>query len=354
VRQGTLFAQAFDLKLLQVVGDPIRVASDVAYDASTGQAAFSASDTGILVYRTGAAANARAELAWVSRAGKALGTVGDVAPYRQIRISPDEKHAIIERGAALFTLDLGTRITSRFTIDEGGLAPVGDPVWSPDGRAVAFLQYGGSGNGEFFRQSLGAREVTPLFAMPGTLKFTSDWSPDGQFLLFHTLPPAKLYAGPLSGDRTPLLLAQSQRAIDSARFSPDGKWVAYNTDETGESQTWVASFPVFDNRRQVSARGGGQARWRADGRELFYLAPDGHVMSVAIVPDSKTGVLEFGAPAVLFQSPISAPNMTLDQYDVTRDGQRFLFIQPHIDPNATPTPLAPVTVVVNWTAGIRK
>ena len=163
-----------------------------------------------------------------------------------------------------------------------------------------------------------------------------------------------MYAAPLSGDPKPVLLAKSQKTIDSPHFSPDGKWVSYNTDESGTWETWVASFPAFDNRQQVSSRGGGQARWRADGKELFYLTLDGQMMSVAIESDPKTGALEFKAPTVLFQSPIASPNMFVDQYDVTRDGQRFIFLKPRIDPNAATEPLAPITVLVNWQAGLTK
>jgi hypothetical protein len=104
----------------------------------------------------------------------------------------------------------------------------------------------------------------------------------------------------------------------------------------------------------VSSRGGGQARWRADGKELFYLTPDGQMMSVAIESDPKTGALEFKAPTVLFQTPIARPSMLVDQYDVTRDGQRFIFLKPRIDPNAATEPLAAITVMVNWQAGLTK
>jgi Tol biopolymer transport system component len=353
-REDVLFAHAFDTKHFQLAGEPVRVADGVALSANGIRAAFSVSDTGVLVFRTGRALERVVELAWMSRTGKAMGTVGEPGNYRQIRLSPDEKRvAMWGADWRLFTLDLGSGITGGLTFNDDGLSSLTDPVWRPDGRALAFRA---TRNGKlaFYQQILGTRDATVLFELANSRGALSDWSPDGRFLLFQTLPPSELYAAPLSGDPKPVLLAKSQKTIDSPHFSPDGKWVSYNTDESGTWETWVASFPAFDNRQQVSSRGGGQARWRADGKELFYLTPDGQVMSVAIESDPKTGALEFKAPTVLFQSPIATPNMFVDQYDVTRDGQRFIFLKPRIDPNAAAEPLAPITVMVNWQAGLTK
>ena len=127
--------------------------------------------------------------------------------------------------------------------------------------------------------------------------------------------------------------------------------MSYATNESGPYETWVAQFPAFNDRRQVSAHCGGQARWRGDGKELFYLTPEGQMMSVEISTNPKTGAIESKAPTLLFQSPIPRPSLTIDQYDVTRDGKRFLFIQPHRDQAAA---LAPVTVVINWQSGLTK
>jgi len=356
-REGTLFAQAFDARRFQLSGEPARVADDVVFNAGGVRASFSVSDAGVLVFRKGAAVNALADLAWISRAGKAIGTVGDPAVYLQVRISSDEKRLVTDRlwkgRADLFTLDLASHITSQLTFEDGAsVNSANNPVWSPDGRSVAFGSWR-KGRNDLYQQALGTRDATLVFESRED-KYVDDWSPDGRFLLFRTLLPYKLYALPLSGDRKPELLAQSPKNLDSPHFSPDSKWVSYNTQESSAWETWVASFPAFDHRKQVSAHGGGQARWRADGKELFYLTPDGQMMSVTVAPDPKTGALEFSAPTALFQSPIAQPNMGVDQYDVSRDGQRFLFIQPHVDPNATPAPLAPITVVVNWMAGIKK
>ena len=193
--------------------------------------------------------------------------------------------------------------------------------------------------------------MTPVFESPDDPKWLDDWSRDGQFLLFHLPTPARLYSVPVKGG-TPTLLTESKANLDSAHFSPDGKWIAYQTNETGAYEVWVAAFPGFNQRRQVSARGGGQPFWRGDSRELFYLTADGRMMSVAVMPDAASpGTLDFRAPEVLFQSPLPRPNLTVDQYAVTRDGRRFLFIVPRRDANA---PVSSITVRVNWTSGLKK
>lgn len=318
----------------------------------TYRAAFAVSETGVLAIRTGTQGVAVAnDLGWFSRAGKALGTVGDTGPYIQVRLSPDEKRVVVGQSnpghlfSGLSTLDLNTNIMSPLTV---GAAT--DPVWSPDSTTVMFeIQ---KGKFDFYQQVVGTRTMTMVFESPDTRKVVDDWSRDGQFVLFHLNKPSKLYALPLSGGQ-PRLLAETTETFDEAHFSPDGKWVAYESDESaGVYEVWVAAFPAFDNRRRVSAHGGGEPFWRGDGRELFYLTPDGQMMSVAITPDpAKPGAIEFHAPQLLFASPIPRPVLVLDQYSVTRDGQRFLFLQAHSDTSRKPDP---ITVVVNWQTGMKK
>jgi hypothetical protein len=199
-----------------------------------------------------------------------------------------------------------------------------------------------------------------VFESADSPKWLDDWSRDGKFLLFRLPLPGRLFALPLAGDPStpstssgkPILLAETPANFDSAHFSPDGKWVVYQSSESGQFEVWVATFPAFDNRRRVSPRGGGQAFWRGDGKELFYLSLDGKMMSVQVTPDpSRPGGLEFRAPTEMFQSPFPRPALALDQYAVTDDGQRFLLIQPRRDLGST---VAPVTVVVNWLTGLGK
>lgn len=352
-RDGMLFSQAFDPERLRLSGEPRRLTSNLVFNRINGPAAFSVSDNGVLVYRSGTVGDFDADLAWLGRSGQPLGTAGDSGGYDQVRLSPDGKRVVVSKlnmttaRSDLWTVDFSSNVMSQLTFDRPGS---NDPVWKWDSQTIAFESIA-TGRREFYTQLLGSQRSTPAYESAEDPKWLDDWSPDGQFLLYHLPTPSKLYALPISGEQKPRLLAQSNGLIDSAHFSPDGRWVSYNTNDTSKHEVWVASFPAFDKRQQVSPRGGGQARWRADGRELFYLTDDGQMMSVAIEPDAKAGALTFKAPVRLFQSPLSRPDLSTDQYDVTRDGQRFLFVQPR--PGAASV-VPPITIVVNWHAGMAK
>jgi serine/threonine protein kinase/Tol biopolymer transport system component len=356
IRGTSLLAQKFEAGRLRLGGEPVLIADSVMSNANaSGRFAFSASDTGLLAFRkgTGAALGVSSDLRWVSREGHVGTVVGDAQPYSQIRLSPNEQRVVFSLLASggfsnsLWTIDLRNGVTSQLTVE---LSAVNDPVWSPDSESLAFESMS-KGIRQFYRQAIGARSVTPIFESPDDPKWLDDWSRDGRFLLFHVPQPnGRLYALPVSGG-PPTLLTESKVALDGAHFSPDGKWVAYQTNETSAYEVWVAAFPAFNQRRQVSARGGAQAFWRGDGRELYYLTVDGKMMSVAVTP-AAGGALEFGAPAVLFQSPISHPNLTIDQYAVTGDGRRFLFVVPRRDADAPA--LSPISVRVNWASGLQK
>jgi len=352
-RNGAVFAQTFDERRLRVSGEPTLVAEDVRFNNLNGRAAFSASRTGVLAMLTGQSRETDRALAWMDRAGRPLGTVGEPGAYSQIRLSPDEKRVVVavpDPRTSLMTLsvmDLATRISTPMPLESGG----NDPLWSPDSTTVMFEAIR-QAKRDFFTQVVGSRGATLIFESPDDPKWLDDWSHDGRYVLFHRPQPARLFViemSPASGPRVPRLLVEHAGVIDSVHFSPDDKWVAYVSDESGEAEVWVAAFPAFDQRRRVSVRGGGQPWWRADGRELFYLAPDGRMMSALVSPAGAAGSIELQTPRVLFQSPIDVPVPTLDQYAVTRDGQRFLFIQPGVSRQAAPPRLR---VVVNWTSGI--
>src|SRR6185436_10923800 len=351
-RDGTLLSQPFDSTGLRLTGEATRLVDNVRYSVTLGRAEVSVSTNGVLAYRTGTNTGVQSDLVWLDRTGKVLGTVGDRRAYSQVRLSPDEKRvvapAIDARSFAytLYVVDLATQVTARLT----GSASVNDPVWSPDSQTIAYEGLVG-GKRDFFRRRIGGSDQTVLFESPDTTKWLDDWSSDGRYVLFHVPTPGKMFALPLSGERAepgkPMLLAEASAAVDELHFSPDGKHIVYNTAESGTNEAWVASFPALDNRRQISPHGGGQGWWRGDGKEIFYLTPDGKLMSVGVSPDSKSGGLEFRAPVPLFQSPQTRPNLNTDEYTVTRDGQRFLFLQPARD--SAPA-LATITVLVNWTS----
>ena len=351
-RDGTLMAQAFDVNRLVTSGEAVRI-SDVPISRTTGRGAFSVSDNGVLAYRAGASSDPISTLTWYDRQGRVLGTVGDPGPHNQIRLSPDGTRVILAlvdlklSTYVLSVLDLGSGVASRMT-PSGESA--NDAAWSPDSETVAF-ESRPKGRRDFYSQTVGSRSPTLMFESADDPKWLDDWSADGRYLLFHVPGPGKLFALPTFGDRQPLPLMTATAAIDGAHFSSDGKWVVYQSQESGTFEVWVASFPAFDHRRQISTHGGGQAWWRSDGKEVFYLRPDGKLMSVTVASEAPSGALVFRPPVELFQSPLAPPNLTIDQYTVARDGQRFLFIQPRQDQTVTGVPM---TVVVNWPSTLPK
>jgi eukaryotic-like serine/threonine-protein kinase len=339
-RDRALFAQPFDPSTQRLSGEALRLVDDLA--TSNVRAGFAVSEAGVLVYRQGAA-GLGSDLAWFDRTGRALGTAGDGGTINQLRLSRDGRRVALTESRAgassrLSVLELSNGISSAMNTTHTG---VSDPVWSPDGQTLA---YGAMHDGalQLFTQEIGG-PAARLAYQSADRKPLSDWSADGQWLLFHLMTPSKLYAVKPGDPSSLKLLLDTPETIDGAHFSPDGKWIAYQITEAGVYNVWVASFPAFDQRRQVSRQGGGQAMWRSDGRELFYLTPQGKMMSVRTTP-TATGGLEISPPAELFQTPLAPPRLVLDQYSVTADGQRFLILRPRGSSTATQT----LRVVVNW------
>ncbi len=349
-RGGALMAQAFDPDTFKVSGDPTRLADGVMTNNINGRFAATVSKNGLLAYRAGGDLGL-ADLAWFDRSGKELGTVGGAHNYYQLRLSPDGKRVAIADaplGSADFRLsviELSNGVSSSMT-DPQVLA--NDPVWSPNSQTVAFESIQQNGPRQLYTQPVGSASPTLVFESPEDPKWLDDWSADGKYLLFHRPRPSKLYAVELADPKTVRVLLETTGVVDGAHFSPDGKWVAYQTSDAGVYQVWVAAFPGFDHRRRVSSQGGGIAFWRGDGRELFYLTPTGQLQSVAVTK-LPSGDLEFAAPVGLFQSPHAAPQLTIDLYSPAKDGQRFLFIKPRSSSATRP----PITVVANWPSGLK-
>jgi serine/threonine-protein kinase len=337
--------QSFDPDRLQLAGDPVRIVPEVMYGGNNGLAAMAASARSVIAYREGRAFDPVADLVWVDRSGKVTGTVGQPGSFSQVRLSPDEKQVVVSArdlrtsGVNQWVLDLGNQILSQATFEE----TTSDPLWGPDSQSLLFesLQ---KGKRDFYRQVIGTRTTTAIYESPDDPKWLDDWSRDGKEILFHFSPPSKLWVVAVEPSAKPRLLAQSQGNIDTAHFSPDAKAVAYSDNESGEYEVWTATLPAFDHRRRLSAHGGSQPWWSSDGRELFYLTNDGKMMVVAVTP-GVGGTKDFGPPRELLTSPIPRPNPTVDQYAVTRDGRRFLFIRPKKDQD---NGISPITVVVNW------
>jgi len=314
-RRGTsLFARPFNPERLEVSGAEVKLADRAG--------PFSVSDSGTVVHRSAGISPTR--LTWFDRGGRRTGTLGEPAPYGQVVLSPRGRRATVVRlndqgSGDLWDIDLASGIFSRLTTDP---ADDEDPSWAPDEHALVFTSYRNGPAAGFVKDLVSGKEE-PLVPFDEPVVI-DQWTPDGRFAIFRTFGKA-VYATPLSGDRTPRMLADTPYVEDEVHVSPDGQWVAFQADESGRWEIYVAAFPTFTSKRQISSGGGFQPQWRGDGRELFYLSPDGWLMSVRV--DART---EFTAsrPEPLFMTNI-APygGQTTPQYAVSADGQRFLGLE---------------------------
>jgi eukaryotic-like serine/threonine-protein kinase len=353
-RGETLIAQPFDPAQLRMSGDSFPVAERVGESGtSVAFGAFSISENGTLAYGAGTAT--AFQLAWTDRAGKAMGLFGPPGAYSRFRLAPDDKRIAFDvANQDVWVLDAVRGVTSRLTSN-----PAFDnaPVWSPDGLRLLFSSNRNGGYDVYTKSASGTGQEELLIKMGTGTGAAVDWSKDGRFVLYQ-MPVAKTgqdlwiapqFPGGAAGDRKPFPYLQSQFDEQDGRFSPDGKWVAYVSNESGRDEIYVQSFPVSGAKFQISSGGGTEPQWRNDGTELFYLAADGNLMAVPV----KLGSLgsesfQSGPPKPLMPVPSLAGGVTFTRsYAVSNDGQRFLI------PSASATGNAPsLTVVLNWQAGL--
>jgi dipeptidyl aminopeptidase/acylaminoacyl peptidase len=334
VRQGMLMAQPFDASSLRLTGEAFPLGEKTGWELF-GLGGFSVSRTGVLVYN---ARGGNTRLAWWTRDGRPLATVGDLAGYSQISLSPDDKRVAAQSGGDIWVIELERAMASRLTF---AAADDMDPIWSPDGREVVFCSARKRGI-DLFQKLVGSGEERTLLESDDW-KFPEDWSRDGRFIVFVSFGGKTVYLLPMSGERKPVRVLDVPFYQNEFHFSPDGRWMAFNSNESGRWEVYVASLPDFGDKRQVSSTGGVQALWRKDGRELFYLGLDGKLMTVDVRPGPP---LETSVPRALFQTRVNVVPW-LDQYAATADGQRFLIIEPTDEASG-------INVVVNWTAAVRK
>jgi eukaryotic-like serine/threonine-protein kinase len=362
LREGTLLAQAFDERSLQMRGDPIPVAERVGSYHLSGF--FSVSPSGVLAYSAGPMARSLSQLNWLDRQGKQLGHAEQPGTYSytDFALSPDGKRLAASKidpraggETGIWLLDLIRGVSTRVTFD---LAPDSAPVWSADGSRVAFAASRAGGNGIYQKTTNGAGKEQALVSVTGDEKLPDDWSRDGRFLLYTQRDPhthADLWVLPLAGDGTPsgtaTPFANTAYSEEQGRFSPDTRWIAYASDESGRSEIYIQPFPAPPNggsKTPISRDGGSQPRWRRDGKELFYSSPDGKLMAVDV---TQGPIFKASAPKTLFQVPVAqiGHNVGGSQvlgWDVAPDGKRFL-----IDTATIST--EPVTVVLNWPAELK-
>jgi eukaryotic-like serine/threonine-protein kinase len=347
-KRAALFAQRVDGPELRFVGDPVRLTdATVASNRLATYMALSTSMTGTLAYS--ASFNRKPQLVWKDRGGRTLGSVDVTGAVSAPSLSRDGAMMAISRilpqtGSDLWLFDVKRTTVTRFTFDS---VSGRSPIWSPDRKYVAFTS-GRSGPDQLYRKSTtgsGAEEL--VSKMAGS--FPTDWSADGRFILFHTpserngwdlwlVSLADLHAKPM---------VQSPFEDVQGALSPDGRWIAYASDESGAFEVYVQAFPSSEPKRVVSIGGGAEPRWRADGRELFYISADRHLMAV---PTTIAPTFDAGTPHNLFETDVfdlMAP--FIKRYEVTPDGQRFV-LQEIIGRDGG----YPLTVVVNWPALLPK
>jgi Tol biopolymer transport system component len=351
MRDRSLMGVGFNAGQLQVTGEPITLADNVGAVQSLSLAPISVSGNAILVYQN--VAEATRQLSWMDRSGKQLALVSDGGNWGPPRISPDGTRAVVAKRekdkteADLFMVDQAGNAV-QFT---SGPAHKGSPVWSPDGSRIAYFSNADGSYDIVVSPSSAGTKVESLLKS-AQAKYPTDWSHDGKFLLFGVLTEASrsdVWAMSVA-DRHAGPVLDTIYSEGYAALSPDGRWLAFQTDETGRNQVYVQPFDGITRgtkrRYDISAEaGGGLPRWRADGQELFYMTNSGRMMSVNVHPEGDE--FKSDPPQPLFQTrPI--PN-TWNLYDAAPDGQRFLLNLPLEWPSASP-----ITVMTNWTEKVKE
>jgi Tol biopolymer transport system component/predicted Ser/Thr protein kinase len=354
MRENTLMAQSFDAGRLQLHGEPVPVAEHVATTGAIG--VFSVSPSGALAYRTGAQSGSL-QLTWFDRQGKIVSAFGQRGNDQLIVLSPDGTRGAVRDAPSfssgdLWTLDFARGVRTRFTFRQ---TQSSGAVWSPDGSRIAFAA-GGALATLYERPSSGVGDEKELLTEPGKLHVPTSWSRDGRFLLYYVnLAPKTgddLWVLSFQGDRKPVLLLATDFNEHNASFSPDMRWIAYASNESGRYEVYVRPFTVSgpsgapalgESKWQVSKDGGDYPKWRADGKEIIFQAPPNGATKMAVDVKASGAIFEIGVPQRLFQAQADGG------WDVTADGKRFLLAGPQGQ-----TAQVPITVVLNWPAQLKK
>jgi serine/threonine protein kinase len=345
VREGALLAQRFDVHRRAVTGEPITVADSVAFDTMTGGAAISTSDAAVFAYRSGR--GPMTQLTWFDRSGRALGTLGSSLEVgiSNLALSPDGRRVVAERTAqnetALWLLNASHQVLFTRTGDE---SMARYPVWSRSGDRIAFASVRTASVQFSVRPSAGTDDEEILLESSKDA-ILSDWSPDGRFLLYFAPDPrtgTDVWVLPTDTHAPRVFIATAANEM-WGQFSPDGHWIAYQSNETGRFEIYVRPFPGPGAPIPISTSGGVYARWSRDGKELYYLAPDATMMAAPIRRTPTT--LSADAPVALFKTRRVGRGVNVigygHQYDVAPDGRFLINVESESNPR-------PITLVMNW------
>jgi hypothetical protein len=336
--QGTeLLARSFDARHLRFDGEAVPIAGGGA------QGGITASQNGILAYQAGAGSG-QDQMVWFNRKGEKIGTVGQPGVYEATAISPDGTKVAV----ALVKPSIGTGDIWVYDLNRGSASRLtfsgnnDDPAWSPDGAHILFSSSRSGSMGIYTKNSDGLGTTQALYESRRQPLWVDFVSRDDRYATcFSSAPTASVWMLPLFGQRKPFPFVQgSSFAVSRAVFSPNGRYIAYNSDETGREEVYVQTFPQRSGKWQVSTAGGSEPMWPGDGKELFYLAPGNEVMAVSVSTDSAT--FRAGVPQPLFEARL-VDWVLRNRYAVSPDGQRFLMLVP-----AGGAKPSPISVVVNW------
>jgi serine/threonine-protein kinase len=355
-RGGSLYAVPFDAERLEVTGPPVKVVEGVFMSTNSGSAQFDVSRTGALAYAVGKAEGGERTLVWVDRQGKATPLPLPVRSYLFPRVSPDGKQVLFEVEGVnhdLYVYDPDRDVTTKMTTDGVSHAP----VWTPDGKHIAFRSWKAGTMTMWWMPSDRSGPEERLTTV-GERQSVVSFSPDMRYVAFNQMEPggtgSDVWMLPMQGDRKPQPFVKSKFTDGSGRFSPDGKWVAYCTNESGRNEVFVQPWPGPGPKIQISSEGGSDPIWSRDGKELFYRNGD----KMMVVPVSLAGRFQAGKPRLLWEghyshgmsSSCGPPGTTSANYDVTSDGQRFLMVK-DLDQDAVSTR---IVVVLNFAEELKR
>jgi Tol biopolymer transport system component len=343
----TLVAQPFDRRHYVLSGEPHTLSDEVQYTPLVDRAVFSVSSGEVLVTQTGKGASL-SQLTWFDRSGKPAGAVGVPGSYSNVRLSPDGRRVVTDqtdpdgRKIDIWIHEPAQGATTRLTFDPGADQT---PIWSPDGKQILFSARQSLRSQLYLKNADGSGSEEKVSDLGAGVFNPWDWSRDAKYILFGKENELWYLSRP---EHVTKPLLQAKWTVRNAQFSPDGRWMAYASNETGGMEIYVSSFPSGNGKWQVSSGGGQEPRWRQDGKELFYLSADGKMMVVGVTMGTS---FKSGSPVALFQTHRRQPLSFLDvfSYDVSGDGQRFLIATKVDEANA-----APLSILLNWASEMEK